>query len=83
MVPDQLLGLRVEVLGGNPEGVVDPSVVNLQFSPEELACSSGRSPRFEDLDPGTSLTFEQVILGDVFPAVFPPSVRAQSVRVDC
>ncbi len=83
VVPDQLLRLRVEVVGGRPEGVLDPSVVEVQFGPEELVCGSGRSPRFEDLEPGTSLTFEQVILGDVFPAVSPPAVRAQSVRVDC
>ncbi len=83
VVPNQVLRFRVEVVGGRLEGVLDPSVVEVQFGSGELGCSSGGSPRFEDLEPGTSLTFEQVILGDVFPAVSPPAVRAQSVRVDC
>lgn len=83
VVPDQLLGLRVDVIGGRPEGVLDPSIVDLQFDSGELVCRSGRAPEFGDLAGGATLTFTQVIRGDVIPAVYPPSVQAVSVRVDC
>ncbi|MCP3912841.1 MAG: hypothetical protein GY713_18040 [Actinomycetia bacterium] len=76
-------GLRVEVVEGRPEGVLDPSVVVVRFDSAELSCQSGRPLEFEDLAAGTSLTFEQIILGDVFTAAYPPSVSARSVRIDC
>ncbi|MCP3855793.1 MAG: hypothetical protein GY698_13820 [Actinomycetia bacterium] len=68
---------------GRPEGVLDPSVVVVRFDSAELSCQSGRPLEFEDLAAGTSLTFEQIILGDVFTAAYPPSVSARSVRIDC
>ncbi|MCP3883014.1 MAG: hypothetical protein GY701_32140 [Sulfitobacter sp.] len=82
-VPNMPGGLWVEVVGGRPEGVLDPSVVVVHFESGELSCQSGRHPVFEDLAVGTSLTFEQIILGDVFNSAYPPSVSARSVRIDC